>query len=79
MQPPFSIYDAIKADDYEGLLSLYATAVYDAVHSAEFADKIYDGDTTDMDLSSILMPTLQKDMIDGRPRRDVALFVDGET
>lgn len=32
-----SIYEAIKDDDWEGLLTLYATTAYDAVHSAEFA------------------------------------------
>lgn len=34
---PSSIFDAIKDGDYEGLLALYATTAYDAVHSAEFA------------------------------------------
>ena len=32
-----SIYDAIKDGDWEGLLSLYATTTYDAVHSEDFA------------------------------------------
>lgn len=32
-----SIYKAIKDGDWEGLLTLYATTAYDAVHSAEFA------------------------------------------
>ena len=31
-----SIFEAIKNDDWEGLLKLYATTVYDAVHSAHF-------------------------------------------
>lgn len=32
-----SIFDAIKNSDWEGLLALYATSSYDAVHSANFA------------------------------------------
>ena len=35
--PSSSIFDAIKDGDWEGLLALYATTVYAAVHSAEFA------------------------------------------
>mmetsp|Transcript_29740 Transcript_29740/g.64054 ORF Transcript_29740/g.64054 Transcript_29740/m.64054 type:complete len:391 (+) Transcript_29740:101-1273(+) len=35
--PCSSIFDAIKEGDWEGLLTLYATTAYDAVHSAEFA------------------------------------------
>lgn len=32
-----SVYEAIRDGDWEGLLTLYATSAYDAVHSAEFA------------------------------------------
>ena len=32
-----SIYEAIKDSDWEGLLALYATTAYDAVHSEDFA------------------------------------------
>lgn len=35
-QTAASIYDAIKDGDWEGLVSLYATTAYDAVHSADF-------------------------------------------
>lgn len=35
--PCSSIFDAIKDDDWEGLLTLYTTTAYDAVHSTEFA------------------------------------------
>lgn len=80
MHPPLpsSIYEAIKNDDYEGLLSLYATTVYEAVHSAEFAANVCGGEDT-RDVSSILMPTLQRGMSDSDgSRRDVAMFLDGE-
>lgn len=81
MMQPSSIFEAIKNDDFEGLLSLYATTVYDSVHSAEFAARIcgsYD-ETTDKDMSSILMPTLQGGRKDSeRSSRDVDMFLDGE-
>ena len=32
-----SIFEAIKDGDWEGMLALYATVAYDAVHSAELA------------------------------------------
>jgi len=32
-----SIYEAIRDCDWEGLLALYATTVYDAVHSEDIA------------------------------------------
>eukprot|EP00584_Thalassiosira_punctigera_P002300 CAMPEP_0172538174 /NCGR_PEP_ID=MMETSP1067-20121228/9623_1 /TAXON_ID=265564 ORGANISM="Thalassiosira punctigera, Strain Tpunct2005C2" /NCGR_SAMPLE_ID=MMETSP1067 /ASSEMBLY_ACC=CAM_ASM_000444 /LENGTH=1157 /DNA_ID=CAMNT_0013323625 /DNA_START=81 /DNA_END=3554 /DNA_ORIENTATION=- len=35
--PCSSVFDAIKDDDWEGLLTLYATTAYDAVRSAEFS------------------------------------------
>ena len=75
MMQPSSIFEAIKNDDFEGLLSLYATTVYDSVHSAEFAARIcgsYD-ETTDKDMSSILMPKDSE-----RSSRDVDMFFDGE-
>lgn len=81
MMQPSSIFEAIKNDDFEGLLSLYATTVYDSVHSAEFAARIcgsYD-ETTDKDMSSILTPTLQGGRKDSeRSSRDVDMFLDGE-
>lgn len=78
MMQPSSIYEAIKNDDYEGLISLYAQAVYDAVHSAEFAASVC-GDEMGDDTSSILMPTLQRGRIDSDgSSRDVAMFLDGE-
>jgi hypothetical protein len=64
--PPSSIYEAIKNDDYEGLLSLYATTVYDAVHSAEFAHSIS---------SDVMMPNLQRGWSDDRGE---GFFFDGE-
>ena len=32
-----SVYEAIKDSDWEGLIALYATTAYDAVHSEDFA------------------------------------------
>ena len=82
MMQPSSIFEAIKNDDFEGLISLYATTVYDSVHSAEFAARIcgsYDG-VADKDMSSILMPLLQggRGVSDGSSRDDVEMFLDGE-
>ena len=82
MMQPSSIFEAIKNDDFEGLISLYATTVYDSVHSAEFAARIcgsYDG-VADKDMSSILMPPLQggRGDSDGSSRDDVEMFLDGE-
>jgi hypothetical protein len=78
MMQPSSIYEAIKNDDYEGLLSLYATTVYDAVHSAEFASNICGSDETPRDLSSILMPTLQRGRSESDGSTKDAMFLDGE-
>lgn len=76
---PSSIYEAIKNDDYEGLISLYATTVHEAVHSAEFAANVCGGEETSRDLPSILMPTLQRGRSDSDgSTRDVAMFLDGE-
>ena len=79
--PPSSIYEAIKNDDWEGLLSLYATTVYDAVHAAEFA-QIVCGEEGGKDSapSSLLLPRLhQGSSDDGSGSRSVlGFFLDGE-
>lgn len=36
---PYSVFDAIKDGDWEGLLALYVKTASDAVHSAEFASR----------------------------------------
>ena len=40
-----SIYEAIRDCDWEGLLALYATTVYDAVHSEDFAHQQIEQDS----------------------------------
>ena len=40
-----SIYEAIRDCDWEGLLALYATTVYDAVHSKDFAHQQMEQDS----------------------------------
>ena len=78
MMQPSSIYEAIKNDDYQGLISLYAMAVYDAVHSADFAASVCGDEMMRKDATSILMPTLQRDRSDSdESSRDVAIFFDG--
>ena len=36
---PYSVFDAIKDGDWDGLLALYVKTASDAVHSAEFASR----------------------------------------
>lgn len=74
---PTSIYDAIKCDDWEGLLTLYATTVYDAVHSAEFS-QLVNGNSSDgasdgsVGTSAPFMPVLENS-----PRKE-GFFRDGK-
>ncbi|KAL7519474.1 hypothetical protein ACHAWX_004229 [Stephanocyclus meneghinianus] len=74
--PPSSIYEAIKNDDWEGLLSLYATTVYDAVHAAEFAQTVCGKEGgKDSAPSSLLLPRLhQGSSDDGSGSRSVLGF-----
>ena len=62
-----SIYEAIRDCDWEGLLALYATTVYDAVHSEDIAHQQIKQDSLHHRQHSS-PPSLTAGIVEGRNR-----------